>query len=50
MDWEYVDHVIESQRDVTPALMARMDGRVRRTIRRRLTQPTRRTSRNHGPR
>jgi hypothetical protein len=47
MDWDYVDHVIETQKDVTPELMAKMDGRVRRTIRRKLTQPTKRQSRKH---
>jgi hypothetical protein len=47
MDWTYVDRAIRIEKEVTPALMARIDRRVRRTTREKLSGPRRRRTRSH---
>jgi hypothetical protein len=42
MDWTYIDEAIRAERDVAPEKMEEIDTRVRRTVRRRLTQPKKR--------
>lgn len=45
MEWDYIDEVIRTQKDVTPGAMEAIDRRVRRTLRRKLAGPPGRTNR-----